>query len=288
MKYLLLIGVVLVLYAGHAQSDSFPDRRKWLVGGATTVLTAGSLSVLASVWYADYPKSSFHSFDDSREWLQMDKLGHAYTANVLSQAQYQAWKWAGASENSAIWRAGAVSWGYLLGVEILDGFNQEWGFSFSDLAANTAGTGMFMLQQAKWGEQRVQLKFGYRASSFAALRPQTLGSKWSERLLKDYNAQSYWIAAAPTRFMQTDKLRWLQLAIGYSAHEKLFGNEDHVFWNDQYYTAKREWAIGLDVDWSQIPIRKPWLRKSIAVLNAVKIPLPSIFWRNGVCYLGVL
>jgi hypothetical protein len=192
------------------------------------------------------------------------------------------------SKSNSLWLAGGVSWGYLLGVEVLDGFNEEWGFSMSDLAANTVGTGLFVAQQQLWDEQRIHLKFGYKPSPFANLRPNTLGGNWSERLLKDYNAQSYWLAVAPTRFTVQDRFRWLQLAIGYSAHEKLFGIENSAEINGIQYVAKREWAIGFDIDWSQLPVKKPWLKKSLRVLNAVKVPLPGVFWRGGVCYVGIL
>ena len=31
---------------------------------------------LNQLWYADYPKSSFHFINDNKEWLHMDKMGH--------------------------------------------------------------------------------------------------------------------------------------------------------------------------------------------------------------------
>jgi hypothetical protein len=36
----------------------------------------GALVTLNQLWYADYPRSSFHFINDNAEWLQMDKLGH--------------------------------------------------------------------------------------------------------------------------------------------------------------------------------------------------------------------
>ena len=287
MKYVFLT-FLLSIQSVIAQTDFVGHHRKWLVGSGTAALSVGSISVLASVWYDEYPKSAFHSFDDSREWLQMDKLGHAYTANFLTSSQYHAWRWAGMSKKKSLWLAGGISWSYLLGIEVLDGFNEEWGFSFSDLSANTVGTGLFIVQQQIWDEQRIHLKFGYKPSQFAELRPNTLGSNWSERLLKDYNAQSYWIAAAPTRFTNYNRFRWLQLAVGYSVHEKLFGSENSAVFNGVTYLAKREWALGFDIDWSQLPVKRPWLKKSLRLLNAVKVPLPAVFWRSGTCYVGIL
>jgi hypothetical protein len=39
-----------------------------------------SMVGLNKIWYAGYPKSSFHYYNDAGEWLDMDKVGHVYTA----------------------------------------------------------------------------------------------------------------------------------------------------------------------------------------------------------------
>ena len=43
-------------------------------------------------------------------------------------------------------------------VEVMDGFSAEWGFSWSDMAANAIGMGTFVAQEAIWDEQRIILK----------------------------------------------------------------------------------------------------------------------------------
>jgi hypothetical protein len=115
-----------------------------------------------------------------------------------------------------------------------------------------------------------------------------LGSTFPEKLLKDYNAQSYWLSASPGAFMKDSKFpKWLQLSVGYSADAKLKGDENFYTLDGFTYEAKREWALSLDIDWSKLPVKKPWLRKSLGVLNAVKLPFPSVYWRGGVCYVGM-
>lgn len=259
------------------------------MGGTDAALWSGSAVLLNEIWYKDFPRSSFHAFNDAGNWLYMDKFGHAYTAYQLSGIQYTAWRFAGLKPGSAILLAGGISWGYQATVEVLDGFSAEWGFSWADLSANTVGAALFMSQQWWWEDQRIRLKFGFRSSPYAALRPEILGSGFTERLLKDYNAQSYWLCAAPAAFMSsgTSFPPWLEIGIGYSADGMLKGDSDMYQLNGFTYRARPEFALSLDVDWRKLPIRPRWLKTLLSPLNAVKIPLPAVFWRDGTCYVGL-
>lgn len=132
----------------HLAQDSIRyPKRIALVAGSNLALGGGSVALLSAVWYSDYPKSDFHFFNDGSNWLQMDKVGHAYTAYQLSKAEFEAWRWAGLSNNKATYLSSGIAWGYQFSVEVLDGVSSEWGFSVPDLCANTAGIGLFMAQQ---------------------------------------------------------------------------------------------------------------------------------------------
>lgn len=290
VKLLLFCLFFVSLSVSAQQTDTTWNNRSYWVAGTNLVLGGGSIALLSAVWYQDYPKSKFHSFDDSNEWLYMDKLGHAYTAYQLSELNYTAWRWARMPRKKAVLLSGGIAWTYQLSVEVLDGFSAEWGFSWADLTANTAGAGLFIGQQLGWNEQRIQLKFGYKPSPYASVRPNTLGSNFSERLLKDYNGQSYWLCVAPGTFFQESRFpKWIQIGFGYSVDAKLNGSSNTYtdLSTGETYFARQEFALSLDLDWSQLPIKKPWLRKVLKPLNAIKIPFPALFWRNGVCYVGM-
>ena len=68
--------------------------RKWLAGTATVAGYGGSFVLLNEAWYKDYPRSSFHTYNDAGEWKQMDKIGHGWTAYTLSRVSTNMWKWA--------------------------------------------------------------------------------------------------------------------------------------------------------------------------------------------------
>ncbi len=287
MKWLLPFFLFISLQT--LAQDSLNKKRVAVVGGGNAVIGGGSVALLSAVWYSDYPKSDFHLFNDGTNWMQMDKVGHAYTAYQLCRAEHAAWTWTGLSNKRSALLSSGIAWTYQLSVELMDGYSQEWGFSVPDLVANTAGVGLFLGQQLGYGEQHYYLKYCYKPSPYAALRPNTLGSDLPEKLLKDYNAQSYWLSFSPRiAINQKNWPEWLQLSVGYSADAKLKGDANLYSIDGFTYRAQREWGLSLDIDWSKLPVKKPWLKKSLGVLNAVKVPFPAVYWRNGVCYVGMM
>jgi hypothetical protein len=102
-------------------------RRLWITGSAHVLLYTITLAGLDGMWYRDYPRSSFHFFDDLPEWKQMDKAAHAANAYQLSRLSYYTFRHAGLGNNkAAIWGSvsGAV---FLTTVEIMDGFSCRMG-----------------------------------------------------------------------------------------------------------------------------------------------------------------
>ena len=98
------------------------------------------------------------------------------------------------SKKNAIWYGGLTGSFFLTIIEVLDGFSKEWGASFGDLLANSAGAFLAIGQALRWDEQRIQLKYSYFPSEWAEYNPSQLGSGNIERALKDYNGQSYWLS----------------------------------------------------------------------------------------------
>src|SRR5215212_1292552 len=140
--------------------------RKWLAGAATAFGFGGSFILLNQAWYKDYPRSSFHTFNDAGEWQQMDKIGHAWTAYTISRVATNMWKWTGVKENSSVLLGAGSGLLYLLSIEYLDGRSAQWGWSWADVAADVFGTGLFASQQMGWKEQRIQLKLSVHKKNY--------------------------------------------------------------------------------------------------------------------------
>jgi len=257
-----------------------------LAGVATSVGVTWSASMFSlwQFWYKDAAQADWHSFDDSKNWLQMDKVGHFYTAYKLNQLNSDLFSWTGLDKRKSLWIGTGISFGYQSTLEILDARTVEWGFSWSDIIANTIGTFGYLGQQLAWGEERIIPKFSFAPTEFSKVRPEVLGSAFYESVLKDYNGQTYWLSVSPGTFMKDSKFpEWACISIGYSAHEKLVGSEEYYIdpSTGQEYFSKREFLLSLDIDFSKIPVKKRWAKTLLKQLNYIKIPFPALLLRDG-------
>lgn len=246
--------------------------RAWAVGGGAGVLAVGSLIALDQAWYADHDRGPFHFFDDSGEWLQMDKAGHAWTTYTLASYGHAAFRWAGMPGKRSVWIGGSLGWAYLVGIEYLDGRSSEWGFSWSDMAANTFGTGLFIAQQIGWKEQRIGMKYSAHLTDYAPQRPDVLGSSTPERILKDYNGATVWLSGNLRSFGCEGLPSWLNLAMGYGAEGMLSAHDP---------AARRQFYFAPDIALSRIPVKSKLWRTVFFVLDRVKVPLPTLEVREG-------
>ncbi len=293
MKGIILSTFLCFLGSISAQSniwenaDSLNTKRTLITSSSVFSLWTGSAIGLSQIWYKDYPKSKFHTFNDADNWLQMDKMGHIYTANKISGLTTDLMRWSGLKNNTASWIGFGVGLGYQTTFEILDGYSQAWGFSWSDMTANALGSALHLGQNLAWGEERFILKFSYHPTEFAALRPNVLGSTQTERFLKDYNGQTYWLSFSPFAFTpHLKKYAWICLSLGYSAHEKIIGDEA-IYVNTEgnaSYHASREFICSLDIDFSKLPIQKKWLKTLVSQFNYIKIPFPAVRFTKGISY----
>lgn len=242
----------------------------------------GTMIGLGAVWYEDVEKTKWHTFDDSRNWLQMDKVGHFYTAHKINMLTSEHYMWSGVDRKTSTLIGAGISFGYQTTLEMLDAYSAEWGFSWADFGSNLAGVGFYSAQQLIWQEERIIPKFSFHQTEYAAIRPETLGSNYIESLLKDYNGQTYWLSVNPSTFFKESKLpKWLCFSFGYSVDGKIIGDEEIAFHLDQPIYAKREFLFSLDVDFSRIPTKRRWQHVLLKQLNYLKIPFPTLILSDG-------
>lgn len=267
----------------------YNKKRFALVATTEAALYAGSLIGLNELWYKDYPRSSFHSFNDNEEWLQVDKVGHVITSYYVGRVGTQLYKWSGVKRNKAIWYGGMLGSVYQSTIEVLDGYSSEWGFSWGDFAANTAGSLFFIGQELAWDEQRIVLKFSFMQSEYSKFRPDVLGKNLQENILKDYNGQTYWLSVNPASFMsnETKFPKWLNIAVGYGANGMTGGNVNPPYINEngfQIYNERyRQYYLSFDVDLTRIKTKSKFLNTVFYSIGYLKIPAPAIeFSEKGV------
>jgi len=121
--------------------------RTRIIAGTNIIGYSVAMIGLYSAWYRNYPQSNFHSFNDLKEWNQVDKIGHAYSAYAESKASMELWRWTGIDRKKRIWLGGMSGAFYQTVIEVLDGFSAEWGWSWADFGANFFGSGLLVAQE---------------------------------------------------------------------------------------------------------------------------------------------
>ena len=270
-------------------TDSIKQLRKNLgiLIGSEAALYAGTMSGLYFLWYADYPQSSFHFYNDNGEWLQMDKIGHSFSSYYVGMLGYEALRLAGWDDKHATIYGSPVGFLFMTTVEIFDGLSNGWGFSWGDIAANALGTGLFMGQQALWHEQRISMKYSYHNTKFPQYRPDLLGSNLPERMLKDYNGQTIWLSFNIKSLLLNNNSNfpsWLNISLGYSA----YGMTGAFVNTNQYngyeipeFTRTRQFILSPDIDLTRIPVNNKFLKTTLKVLSFIKIPMPAIMYDSN-------
>ncbi len=265
----------------YITNDSLPSScKKISVSSSIAAIGVGSQIGLYQLWYAPYNSGKFHVFNDWNQWRKMDKIGHAYSAYELASSTYELFKWSGFTTNKSILIAGSVSWVYQGLIEVMDGYSEGWGFSIPDLLFNSLGTGIFVVNK-KFGSSLLLPKFSYSPSPYAELRPEVLGSSTAEKVLKDYNAQTYWLGINPSVFIPKWRVKWLVLSVGYSINEHLIGNQLGVQINGTNYNSYGQLFFSMDIDPRELPIRNKLLKKLLYPLNFIKFPFPTFSIEKG-------
>jgi hypothetical protein len=252
------------------------------------------MTYLNDEWYAHYPRSSFHFFNDNGEWLQVDKVGHMYSAYIESRASAGLLRWAGVSRNKRIWLGGLSGVVYQSLIEVLDGFSAQWGFSWGDFTANVLGSAAFISQEFAWDDQRIKIKFSTHNNNYADPQlnqraDQIYGKSFSERALKDYNAQTYWASVNLKSFFPKSTLPpWFAVAVGYGA-DGMFGatenvgadKEGNINFDRRDIARYRQWYLAPDIDFTKIKTNKKGIRLLLNILSVFKFPTPSLEFSNG-------
>jgi hypothetical protein len=225
---------VFLTQAGFSQSvekfltpaDTLNIKRRNAVIISEAAVAGITLTVLSQAWYDDYEKSDFHFINDNAQWLQMDKAGHVYASYHLSRFGSELLGWSGVRKKDRLLYGAGAGFAYLTAVEILDGYSSEWGASLGDIAANAAGTALYVSQEMLWNEQRIIPKFSFHTTPYASARPEVLGSFVGEQVLKDYNGQTYWLSTNIHSFFKESKIpKWLDFSVGYGAEGMITGDD---------------------------------------------------------------
>lgn len=280
------IFIVLFSFSGFSQqsssffkrSDTLNLKRRNAVFITEGVGAGLTLIGLNQMWYADYPRSGFHFYNDNDSWNQMDKFGHAYSAYFIGKVGMDLLAWSGESKKNQLIYGATLGFAFLTTVEIFDGFSKEWGFSPGDVLANALGTSLLIGQELLWNEQRIQYKFSFHTTDYPQYYPEKLGENTLQQIIKDYNGQTYWLSVNLWSFFKESRIpRWLNIAIGYGS-EGLPEIQvvPHIYPGIEPYPTFRQFYTSIDVDLTKIRTKSPFLKTVFNMFNYLKIPAPTL------------
>ena len=237
----------------------------------------------------------------------MDKIGHTFSAYKESVWIFKGALWTGLNRRKAMWLGVAMGTIFQGSIEVLDGFSKKWGFSFGDIAFNTAGCALFAGQELMWQEQRVVMKFSVHPKSYSndliysedgnsstTLRTRTndlYGTSFAQTFVKDYNSQTIWFSGNIHSFLKNKESRfpkWLNIAVGYGA-DNMFGGFSNTWEVDGIsysadplkYPRQRQFYLSLDINPDKLPIRNNFIKTLIKVLNSIKLPAPTLEYNTS-------
>ncbi|EAY26759.1 DUF2279 domain-containing protein [Microscilla marina] len=289
VKYIGLLAIFLLYHSfvkaqpvvsNKDSSQVNRSRLRTLIVGSSVLYGAGLVG-LNEVWYKNSPKQSFHWFDDSQEWKQVDKVGHFYSTYHFSLGASRAFRWTGLSEKKSMF------WGAIMGIvvmtpiEILDGFSAGYGASLSDFFANASGAMFLYGQHALWGETRIHPKYSFHRTKYPHQRPELLGKSFSEEILKDYNGQTFWLSIDVDKFLPKGNRypKWLNLAVGYGAENMIFARDYQNI--NAGLPPYRQFYLSLDLDLTAIKTKSKFLKSLIFFVNMIHLPAPAISFSSA-------
>lgn len=165
----------------------------------------------------------------------LDKLGHYYSARLLSEQIYYISRWIGFNKNSSTFIGPILSSLLMLEIEIYDGFFKDWGFSLADFTANELGAFSPLLGEKIPLLSNFQLKLSYHPSNL---------HQQESTFIKDYAGMTYWLCFNIHSVLPIDYKKyyptWLNLALGYSVSKPTRG--------------KIELYLAPDINWMKVPL----------------------------------
>ena len=290
-RVLFLIAISLILNKNLLYATSKTDSSKTIIKIINIgVPSAAVISLVGinEVWYKNYARSDFHFFDDLKEWNGMDKIGHACTSYQLNKISHSLFK--KNNIKKPLLKSSVYTFGYMLGVELLDGYSTEWGFSIYDVIGNGLGTILYTFQERKFKNQPFKIKFSSHKSTYASCRPSLLGENRLQQILKDYNGQTYWLTFNYNELWnkRIKLFDYIDFAFGYSIDGFTGGHNNPeisscncLISNCNNLKRTSQFIFSVDLNTSKIKNKHPILGKFLLPFDIVKIPFPAFILNNS-------
>lgn len=204
----------------------------------------------------------------------MDKLGHAWTASVVSDIAFWRMRQNGFGVYESAVTAAGMSWLFMASIEVGDGFSHA-GFSKQDLVANSVGVAFSFLRNTV---PSLKDKLDYRMLYFPGRYSDLRGPNRVGGTSVDYQSKKFLLALKASGFedLKRTPLRYLELHAGYfargfSAREVMAG-----------VPKKRELYVGIGLNLNELLLAGTFVNNALVndtltgVFSHVQVPFTSL------------
>lgn len=286
----IFIVVLLINFTGNlnGQSSSSNDSLSQRKSNCKSIVLLGTfsagyvceLSFMKKIFYGDEPRIPFYYANDSKSYLQVDKLQHSFCSYIDGYAGYHILRNAGFERNKALLFSGPIGIVLQTPKEFIDAHHFGSGFSWLDILSNTTGSAFFIAQELLFNEQVLLYKFSFKRSYYSDKCNGYLGYNYLQSYSRDYNGHTYWLSLNANKLVFKSKIPdWINLAVGYSANGMFGAIKNENFYNGvklpetQRY---RQFLLSLDVDWPEIKTRSKFLKRVLNTIVFIKLPFPAV------------
>ena len=272
---LLAILIVMTFCPSWAQqsNDSIVKRNAKIVLGSHVVIYGGTVVGLNQLWFKDCKWIGMHSINDNGDWLQMDKLCHATTSYHTCLFGDESMRLAGLDSKRSALYGGAFSLLFMTSIELMDSGYEDWGFSWSDMAADVGGIALYTTQQLLWNKQRISLKYSFHPTEYAQYNPEELGHNLISQSLKDYNGITIWAAFNIKELFLDSEIsfpEWLTVDLGYGAKGMIEPQPTSDF------ERVRQFYLAPGVDLAKLHVENRYLKAMLRLFSVIKLPTPAL------------
>ena len=225
-----------------------------------------------NLWWSE--TGDFRIIDDIEYARGLDKVGHFHAAYWMSTLSGDLFMESGFSKEAGMWAGAGLGMAFQLYVEINDGFATNWGFSPSDLLANTAGIGFYVAQHYVPFLENFTPRWSYIPPTWTGDRVIT-GRQFN--IIDDYNGTTFWLACNVNNMLPSSAAEywpdWLMLSVGYGIR-----NYDTVDEFGGVVPVARRFMLGIDYDWVKIipEANFGFLNYLRQALNYIRLPGPTL------------
>jgi len=281
MRNALLACVVMMLpgsvFTQRSSDSTHIDAGRLAVVSGVTLTTVVAVHLYQQGAWWQGPRAPFRFENDWDYALNIDKLGHAYGAYLLSHLFGYSLRWSGFDRPSSVLYGSIFGLGYQLYVETEDGFHKEYGFSPGDAIADVAGAMVPLLQETFPVLRSISLKWSYSPSKeyVDALKTEI------RVFIDDYQGQLYWYTWTPRRALSDGVAdwfpKWLGIGFGFGARDL----SDPIL-------RRHEYTVALDINLEEIKTGSEFIDAVLTALNHIHVPAPGISIERGTVRGGII